>query len=356
MTMTVEDLPPELILRIFSFLGSLYIPDYRAEHRSHKRISQVCHRWRALIHSDGSLWSQIIIGNPNISKCKRPWETMLEELLALSRSAPLDITIAVGGGHEAMLEQLYSMLSTSAYDRLETLSIGYNNPSLALQFLQSRLPMLRELSISLNHEGTFALPVKLSSNVPSLTHVRINDDKALESIIWPWTQLTHLYLDSLDEVPPPVVCLEKLVNLRVLEDMNEALHNEGILLDYFEMDDHIFRVFAVESGCRIQRLRLKLGHTFDSQVDASTALGSAPFDVLPELVLYILVDGDVEGCTRWLNVLAQDTALLPQLHTLDVTLAFELSHFLRSDLQMDAQLENIEALLLCVVQARVAAG
>lgn len=185
----IDALPVELLLRIF-----IEVPLKSSHFTSNTdglvRLGRVCRLWRDILYDTASraLWSNFTL---DVAKRKH---YKIEDLLALSGEAPLDIVV------ESPNWRLYRPLEAESA-RLRTLIVQQASRFDRLcPILKAPLPLLEELALP--DHGTWEASedtwseVDLSSSAPRLMHLHLSSYVALAQVRWPFSQITVLELTN----------------------------------------------------------------------------------------------------------------------------------------------------------------
>ncbi|KIY68771.1 hypothetical protein CYLTODRAFT_421329 [Cylindrobasidium torrendii FP15055 ss-10] len=248
---SILDIPPEILPRIFTFLID---PAYNTPRRGIPRLLRVCKQWNQIIQEYPPLWSTINCGSRDIQfHPQRLDEHATEHALSRSKDELLDVTCDI---HAASLLQLFT--SSNVSGRIQRLSLDF---ALATDLgvetgAITHLPALTHFKLTMvgrNERVMHVIPRltnKLKvidlSNSGSLTHVGLffddfqGDGLALDTI-WPLLRISplarltsvilrgfrHTYKASPDSalgscLPP--LCYTQFTHLRSLVDDTHYTH------------------------------------------------------------------------------------------------------------------------------------
>lgn len=142
----IHRLPDEVLALIF--LAGRDIPEHGSRlttwtsHLYEIQVCSVCRTWRAAGRDCRRLWSPIVIVPPNRGKGEG-WFDMVDQLLQLSGSAPLEVFVCIGQGSRKCLTLLRQHLH-----RVFALSVVLNDVrDLSPLFPLVDIPKLRTLSV-----------------------------------------------------------------------------------------------------------------------------------------------------------------------------------------------------------------
>ncbi|KAJ7644589.1 hypothetical protein FB45DRAFT_1116189 [Roridomyces roridus] len=199
----VRKLPPELLVEIFTLvLGVGYLCAFvRNEIRPRHALTQVCARWRHVMHTSPRLWAVGMALDVRKS-------TASDDLVAvqrwLDRSAPLPIPISLSSWHEILTESAMDVLCSAAH-RWARATFRVSSLSCLSRIPRGSLTSLTTLDLSGGSKEYFdPAKLKVFSDAPNLRTLDLSINCPTRIPI-PWGQLTSLTFSEF-----PFTCLDIL--------------------------------------------------------------------------------------------------------------------------------------------------
>ncbi|TFK24384.1 hypothetical protein FA15DRAFT_641126 [Coprinopsis marcescibilis] len=228
-----QRLPPELLLHIFE---EACLSSWRERKSSQSRVASrllvggVCRRWRCVIQTTSTFWSQICVVLSESADTNASQLRYLEYCIERSEKQPLSICIQQLRSQKLSLDpqkhEKYRHAFAEAIDLLAPHSerwmeidffIPRCTPCPSLQKIKGRLPSLQFLDIQVSsfrysiRDHQPALPLESFSSAPRLSTLHYPADRF--SLEVDWTTLTSFTCASLS-LREALYILTKSVNLR----------------------------------------------------------------------------------------------------------------------------------------------
>ncbi|VDB92337.1 unnamed protein product [Peniophora sp. CBMAI 1063] len=203
-------LPVEILLLIFRLLAT-------SEREEWLPVSQVCHYWRDVSLSDGSLWARVYVRSPSL------WDLFVQR----AQGQPLHVHVYNHGTWalwlEAAMKKDIESIQTLHIEcpKLEYLEPAIRCPVRLVDALNTmaHAPRLRSLTVQRSIDGCSSQidlgPHTLSSIPTQLEHIE------LRRIPFPWTaEAHHLHRLHVENIAQPVNIV--LLGLQALPNLSHA--------------------------------------------------------------------------------------------------------------------------------------
>ncbi|KAL0570084.1 hypothetical protein V5O48_011878 [Marasmius crinis-equi] len=203
----IHAMPSEILTMIFGYLCEENVLSTNKAPGAVQHLSMVCGRWRDIVDSAPSLWSNIRIDFRSWTKDFQCLTEMTERFLKKSGNHPLRLSFLfpagdLSEGREGAYPALHSLVANC--ERWKSLSLRVapaHFPSDIFRPVRGRLPLLTSLSLAL--EGSPILwdtPFDYFDNCPALRSLRATpyvfdldvEDQAQVSL--PWSQIRSLQM------------------------------------------------------------------------------------------------------------------------------------------------------------------